>query len=465
VKTLLKGLLPVVVLAAGIAGAWVLVQARPPVAREERPAPAPLVRVVTVEVRDIPQVVRAHGTVEPRTQTTLIAQVGGAITGVNPAFAGGGEFFPGEVLVEIDRRDHEIAVTRAQAQAAEARAALAARVARLQELRSGSRPQEVQQAMAEAREAKARFDDAQTELARMEALHAQELIAARDRDAARTAFEVARERRRHAEERLALVRAGPREEEIRAADAAVGQAEAALAAARAALAQAELALARTRVQAPYRGRVRDTLANVGQVVAPGTPLAHVYATDIVEVRLPVALRDLAFLELPAATNDRTEVAGGPEVRLDADLAGARRSWRGRVVRTSGEVHPRTRMLHLLVQVRNPDPRAGGGEALLVGLFVDAEIAGRTLTGVVELPRAALRGEDQVLVVDEQDRLRFRTVSVVRRTGEIVLVDRGLAAGELVAVSTLEAVTDGMQVRPLEDGGQSSPQGDREGAGA
>jgi RND family efflux transporter MFP subunit len=464
VKRLLKILLPVVVLATGIAGAWVLIQARPAVVREERQAPPPVVRVLTVQTRDIPQVVRALGTVEPRTQTTLVAQVGGAIVGASPAFAFGGEFFPDDVLVEIDRRDHELAVTRAQAQIAEARAALAARAARLQELRSGSRPQEVQRAIADVQEAKAVLDNAQAELERMEALYRQELIAAQNRDAARMAFAVARERHRNAEERLALVRAGPREEEIRAAEAAAGQAEAVLATARAALAQARLELARTRVQAPYRGRVRETLANVGQVVAPGTPLARVYATDVVEVRLPVSLRDLAFIDMRAARNAGGEPAAGPEVRLEAEIAGVRRAWRGRIVRTAGEVDPRTRMLHLVVQVHNPDPQAGGGEALPVGLFVDAEIAGRTLTRVVELPRAALRGEDRVLVADQDDRLRFRTVAVVRRTRETVLIERGLVAGERVAVSPMEVVTDGMRVRPLEDGAEVSPRGDRGGGG-
>lgn len=450
VKSTLRVLLPVVVLAAGLAGAWFLAQARAPVPREERLTPPPLVRVVTVERQDIPQRVRAHGTVEPRTQTTLVAQVGGAIVGASPAFAVGGEFAPDEVLLEIDRQDHELAVTRARAQIAEARAALAARVARLQELQSGSRPQEVQRAIAEAQEAKAVLDNATAQLARMEALHQQELIASQERDAARMNFEVARERHRNAEERLALVKAGPREEEIRGAEAAVGQAEAALATARATLARAQLDLARTRVQAPYRGRVRETLANLGQVVAPGTPLARVYATDAVEVRLPVSLADLAFLDLPLEGMAGGEIANGPAVRLEGELAGTRRMWAGRIVRTAGEVDPRTRMVHLVALVENPQRGRGPAAVPLpVGLFIDAEISGRRLSAI-EIPRAALRGEDRVLIADGDDRLRFRTVAVRRRTRETVLIDGGLETGERVSISPLEAVTDGMQVRTVEE---------------
>jgi HlyD family secretion protein len=112
---------------------------------------------------------------------------------------------------------------------AEARAVLAAREARLAELRSGSRQPEVQRAEAEVREARAVMDNADSELRRAETLYRQELIAAQARDAARTAHDVAAERYRNALERLALVKEGPRVEEIRRAEAEMRQAEAVLA--------------------------------------------------------------------------------------------------------------------------------------------------------------------------------------------------------------------------------------------
>jgi HlyD family secretion protein len=112
---------------------------------------------------------------------------------------------------------------------AEAEAALAVRRERLAELRAGSRPQEVQRAEAEAREAKAVMENAQADAQRTEDLYRQELIAAQAREAARMAFAVAAERYAGALERLALVREGPRPEEIRRAAAEVRQAEAVLA--------------------------------------------------------------------------------------------------------------------------------------------------------------------------------------------------------------------------------------------
>ncbi|MFQ5350186.1 MAG: efflux RND transporter periplasmic adaptor subunit, partial [Thermoanaerobaculia bacterium] len=108
--------------------------------------------------------------------------------------------------------------------------------------------------------------------------------------------------------------------------------------------------------------------------------------------------------------------------------------------------PRTRMLGLYVEVADPfGRRGGGGEVLPMGLFVEAEIQGRVAGSVAVLPRAALRDGDRVLVASE-DRLRYRRVEVVRTVADEVVIGDGLEAGELVCVSNLETVVDGMRVR-------------------
>ena len=53
---------------------------------------------------------------------------------------------------------------------------------------------------------------------------------------------------------------------------------------------------------------------------------------------------------------------------------------------------------------------------------------------------------RILVVDDDNRLRFRDVDLLRVTREEIFVQGGLAAGERVCLSPLEAVTDGMKVR-------------------
>lgn len=214
------------------------------------------------------------------------------------------------------------------------------------------------------------------------------------------------------------------------------------------LVQAERDLARTSLRAVFTGRVRDESVDVGQFVTRGAPIATLYAVDWAEVRLPVPDEELAFLDLPLVWRDGSANPPGPDVRLFARFGGAEREWRGRVVRTEGEIDARSRMVHVVARVEDPHGRASDGDSspLAVGLFVRGEIQGRVAPGVVVLPRAALRGDRQVLVLDAEGRLRFRDVVVLRSLRDQIVVSAGLSAGERVCVSALETVVDGMQVR-------------------
>ena len=118
------------------------------------------------------------------------------------------------------------------------------------------------------------------------------------------------------------------------------------------------------------------------------------------------------------------------------------------MRTEGEIDPRSRMLTVVASVEDPYGRGESGDRppLAVGLFVRAEILGRTLPDAILLPRTALHEDDRVLVLDAESRLHFRPVEVVRRRSEDVVIAGGLAAGERVCVSNLPGAVDGMAVR-------------------
>jgi multidrug efflux pump subunit AcrA (membrane-fusion protein) len=138
------------------------------------------------------------------------------------------------------------------------------------------------------------------------------------------------------------------------------------------------------------------------------------------------------------------------VLLHAEFAGRAQTWRGRIVRTEGEIDPRTRVVHVVARVEQPyaeDP------PLAVGLFVSAEILGRRVEDAFVVPRSALRDGrdgDEVLVVDDESRVRFHPVEVLReRRGEVV-IGAGLEAGDRVLVSPLGTAVDGMSVRVVGD---------------
>ena len=198
--------------------------------------------------------------------------------------------------------------------------------------------------------------------------------------------------------------------------------------------------------------------DVGQYVTPGTPLARVYAVDYAEIRLPLPDAELAYLDLPLDYRDEAARDTGPEVILRADFAGKTHEWRGRIVRTEGEIDPRSRMVYTVARVKDPYARGDDPSRppLAAGLYVEAEILGHGAEGVAVVPRSAVRNGDTVLVVDEDDLLRFRTVDILRTGDQKAIIRSGLAAGERLCLSSLVAVTDGMRVRILQDDPDRKP---------
>ena len=223
-------------------------------------------------------------------------------------------------------------------------------------------------------------------------------------------------------------------------------AAAALQDARVAFAQAQRDLERGEVVAPFTGLVRSEQVDIGQFISRGAPIATIYATDVVEVRLPIADRQLAFLNLPMGHRGNLPAEHRGRVTLSADYGGRSVSWHGEIVRTEAEIDMKSRMTHVVARVVN----AGAATPLPVGLFVKAEIEGTLAEGVVDLPRNALRRGNRVLIVDAEDRLAYRDVTPLRLHRDRVLIESGLADGERVCVSPLQTVIEGMRVEPIDD---------------
>jgi len=229
----------------------------------------------------------------------------------------------------------------------------------------------------------------------------------------------------------------------------LAEARAMVASAEAEVARAERDLDRTHVRAPFDGRVLERRVELGQFATRGMPAARIHGIDHVEIRLAIPVDDLAHLAIPLDYRGRTP---GPDVVLHASLAGAVRTWRGEIVRSEAAIDPRTRMITLVARVADPYGRNGTWMTPLpIGLFVEAEIAGRVATDVMRVPRRAVLGRDQVLIVDDDDRLFRRQIEVVKAEHDSVVVRGGIAPGERICVSTLDAIVDGMQVRPLAAG--------------
>lgn len=360
--------------------------------KREMEVQRPLIKVVEAFPEAVSFDVESRGTVQPHTETTLVAEVSGRVVEVSPVLCAGGVFEADELLLRLDDGDYRASLMGAEAEVARCEVKL------LQE-----------KALAE---------------------QALRDWTALGRDPADAGILVLREPQ-------------------------LKEAEADVQSARATLEHARRNCERTRICAPYRGMVRERTANLGQYVSPGTPVAQVFAIDYAEVRLPFMAEDLRFVRVPEGTDGGSAV--GAEVRLRSRF-GQAREWHAELVRKEGVVDPQTRVMHVVARVEDPYGGNGKSGALAMGCFVEASISGVSQSGVVVLPRHALRDNRYVLVVDGESRLYSREVDVLRTDSDRVFIREGLSKGDRVCVSPMDVMVEGMYVEVVASQTESSSDG-------
>jgi len=323
----------------------------------------------------------SQGSVQPRTETTLVAEVAGQIVSVSSNFISGGFFREGEVLLQIDPSDYQTGLLRAQA-------TLAARKAQLSEQQ-------------------ARSDQALKDWTN-------------------------------------LGRKGePSDLTLRIPQLA--EAKAGVQAAEAELQEAERDLQRTRIKVPYDGLVRNKKVDVGQYVSPGTPLGVTFAIDTAEIRLPLSNSDLAYLDLPSATRLDKAHRVPVKLNADgAGTGGEWQSEIVRtegVVDVSSRV---VYAVAEVVDPYGILGQSSQGE-LKMGTFVKAEIQGLRADNVVILPRSVLQADNTVLVANAERKLEIRSVTVLRAEPRNVYISDGLEGGELVITTSMDAPIPGTRL--------------------
>lgn len=207
-------------------------------------------------------------------------------------------------------------------------------------------------------------------------------------------------------------------------------------------------LGRTQIRAPFAGRVRQKSVGLGQSVGPGTPLGTVFAVDFAEVRLPIAGRELQFLDLPERAGDSPL-----DVELrDAVNGASKTSWKAKIVRTEGALDDNSLELFAIARVEDPFGLRSGHPPLRIGQPVTASIAGKTLTNVVALPRQAVRQLDQVVFVSRATlTLKPMTVVPVWSDEESIIVSGSvLDDGLLLAMTHLVYAPNGAKVEIIPD---------------
>lgn len=236
-RRLVTLLLPIVVIGLGIFIMLTLLKTAPEPKRVQKPVTKPVVEILTLARENYQIQLRSQGSIEPRTQSQLVAEVRGKVRSVSDSFVEGGFFKAGETLLTLDDKDYHAAFAIAEADLAQAKVSLS--------------------------QERARADQAMKDWTRLGG--------------------------------------GEEANDLVTRKAFVDSAAASVAAAQARVTQAKLDLKRTRVKAPFDGRILEKKADVGQFVNTGSALAQVFAVDYAEIKLPLTDAAFAKLptDIPA----------------------------------------------------------------------------------------------------------------------------------------------------------------------
>ncbi len=391
----IRRILPLVMLVALAFVAYKIMQSNPP-AFKGKASDSHLLVVETSVLKETPFMitVESFGVVQARTNSELFALVSGQINFVSPRYESGAFFKQGDILLTIDAADYFVALQVAKGSLVNAELALA--------------------------EEEARYDQAQRD------------------------WKNQKKKKQASEYALRIP-------QLRAAKSN-------LETAKAQLTLAELNLERTKVRAPFDGRILETFVNIGSVIGPNVKLAQIYSSDAIEVRLPVANKELRFINLPEPTQGESQIF--PEVIIENTLADPPQNWRGRVVRTEAAIDAASQQLYVVARINNPFKKGEDKSwlPLKIGQFVRASISGKKLGQVIKIPNSAIYQGSYVYLI-EHDKLQRQPVTVLWRNQQVSLIQSGLESGQHLVTTLLGQVTSGTLVEErvvLESADEVSP---------
>src|SRR5208337_522480 len=190
------------------------------------------------------------------------------------------------------------------------------------------------------------------------------------------------------------------------------------------------------VEAPYDGTITERHIDIGNLVTDGrtdtTPLYRMVKDDPIRV----------FVNVPQ--NAAGDIKVGSPAKIKAGNI-PDRDFNGKITRTANSINPKTRTLRVEADIPNPD------HTLVSGMYVNVDFQVPS-EGLVQVPAASLvfRSDGpQVGVVDNDNRITFHKVTIVRDNGNTVQLGPGLEAGDRVALNISDRIVDGDTVEAHE----------------
>ncbi|TWX54177.1 efflux RND transporter periplasmic adaptor subunit [Colwellia hornerae] len=349
-----------------------LIYSNPPQAKKAKASKAPQMTVATkiLAPQRYQVMVESFGTVKPRTQSILFSQVAGQITQVSSQFRDGGFFEKGDVLVQLDDRDHQSEVKVSQANLLSANQVLL--------------------------EEKARVQQAKADWQRLGNGKVAGILVLR-------------------------------QPQLESAKANVLSAQAQLD-------KAKLSLERTQIVAPYAGRILKKQVDIGQVVTNNSQLATIFAVDYVEIRLPINNKDLSLINLPEEYRYIGEQGNKDDVKITSDLIGHQSWHGKIIRTESAIDEQSQQLYVVAQINRPYDATTSLGSPIKIGQYVTAQITAKELSNVLVIPSNVIYQGSYVYTVENGLLIRKEVLLGWQNGKQSIVESGLVAGDELVLTS-------------------------------
>ncbi len=426
-------------LIAGIAVAGIVVSQKKSPSHQPQGDQAKPVSIVEIHQQSVRPMIVGYGEVVPDILLSAKAEVAGRITYVHPDLHKGALLPKDALVVKIDDKDHQLALSRAKAD-------LASNEASLKEFVLNMKDAEV-----DLRLAKEKLKLAESELRRNAELLKKQSISQATVDSQKSNVLQLKQEVQNLTNRLEVL---PAQQEIAEAKRAIAQAT---------VETQQRNLERTEIRLPFNARINQLDIEQDQFVAQGNTLFSAQNTDkiLINAHFSPARFTIISRSLAAFEKELKQAMASQQLGAMLDRIGLRASvqltdipqalWKGKVERISNDLDPDTRTLVVTISVDKPYEKIKPGvkPPLINGMYTRVQLSGNPEPFYLA-PRSALH-EGQVYLVDRDSKLERRSVAPFHQQDEIALFIDGFEAGEQLVVSDLYPAVPGMKLKPKVNG--------------
>lgn len=389
---------------------------------------AKVVKVITMELKAMAPMVIGFGKVSPKFEWKAIAEVSGQVVYRHPNLEKGRVLPAGTEILRIDPLDYELKLAQAEADFSSSKTQLA------------KLNQEEKNLKGTLEIEKNRLTISKKELDRKLNLKKRGLTSQSDVDQQNQAYLSQQKLVQDMQNQLSLY---PDERKVSQAQVRVNAAK---------VAEAQRSLAKTSIVLPHDLRIAEVDTEQNQVVNLQQTMVTAHGTEIMEVEAQLSIHDMQLIatSLPHYINEKSGVSQ-PDmsdivafIELSSGNVSAR--WPAKVARISETVDAAQATAGVILEIEQDYSRLNPTQTppLVNGMFVRAELIGQQNPSWV-IPERALHG-DKVYIMNRNNQLDIRKVTVLYRRDNQVIIDGKLEQGEKLILNDLLPALQGMKLK-------------------